>query len=160
MPNQTTPKKRTVKRVSKAAAKAPRRAAPTSSMSAEHKQALAVGREEGRAIRQYLEALDANKPRRGRKRTPFSISTRLAKVEELLAGADPLSRVHLVQERIDLQAQLENAAHPIDLDKLEKAFVRALPGYASRKGLSYTAWREAGVDAAVLKRAGLTRARG
>lgn len=145
--------------MSKAATKAPRRTAGASPMSAEHKRALAVGREEGRAIRQYLEALDANRPRRGRKRTPTSISARLAKVEELLTGADPLSRVHLVQERIDLQSQLEHAAHPIDMDKLEKAFVKALPGYASRKGLSYSAWREAGVDASVLKRAGLTRAR-
>jgi hypothetical protein len=128
-------------------------------MSPEHKEALAVGREEGRAIRQYLEALEAHKPRRGRKRTPATISVRLAKVEQLLTQADPLSRVHLVQERMDLRAEIENAARPVDMTKLETAFVKALPGYASRKGIGYHAWREAGVDGAVLKRAGISRAR-
>ncbi len=42
-------------------------------MSAEHKAALAKGREEGRAVRRYLEALEEQRPRRGRKRTPESI---------------------------------------------------------------------------------------
>ena len=36
-------------------------------MSDAHKEALAEGREQGRAVRRYLEALEANKPRRGRK---------------------------------------------------------------------------------------------
>jgi hypothetical protein len=128
-------------------------------MTPEHKQALAVGREEGRAVRQYLEAIEAHRPRRGRKRTPASISARLAKVEQLLPGADPLSRVHLVQERINLVAELEHASHPVDIAELEKAFVKALPGYASRKGIGYDAWREAGVEVAILRRAGITRVR-
>ena len=36
-------------------------------MSADHKAALAKGREEGRIVRRYLEALESNRPRRGRK---------------------------------------------------------------------------------------------
>ena len=45
-------------------------------MSAQHKEALAVGRDEGRAVRRYLEALEAHKPRRGRKRmrTPTTLA--------------------------------------------------------------------------------------
>ena len=46
-------------------------------MSSEHKAALARGREHGRAVKNYLEALSANKPKRGRKRTPDSINKRL-----------------------------------------------------------------------------------
>jgi hypothetical protein len=42
-------------------------------MSDEHKAALAEGRNQGRAVRRYLEALDAHKPRRGRKRTTESM---------------------------------------------------------------------------------------
>ena len=38
-----------------------------------HKAALATGRTEGRVVREYLEALRANKPKRGRDRK----STRL-----------------------------------------------------------------------------------
>ena len=40
------------------------------------------------------------------------------------------------------------------------AFVQAARPYGERKGISYAAWREAGVDAAVLKRAGVRRAAG
>ena len=47
-------------------------------MTDEHKQALAEGRELGRAVRDYLEALEAHKPKRGRKRTPDSVKKRLA----------------------------------------------------------------------------------
>jgi len=73
-------------------------------MSDEHKAALAEGREQGRIVRRYLEALESHRPRRGRKRTPESITKRLASVDEELASADALSRLHLVQERLDLEA--------------------------------------------------------
>ena len=44
-----------------------------SPMSDSHKAALAEGREQGRAVRRYLEALEAHKLKRGRKRTQESI---------------------------------------------------------------------------------------
>jgi hypothetical protein len=50
-------------------------------MSAGHKQALAVGREDSRAVRQYLEALQSHKPKRGRKRTSESVRARLDQIE-------------------------------------------------------------------------------
>jgi len=75
-------------------------------MSAEHKQALAIGREESRAVRRYLEALEAHKPKRGRKRTAEGIEARLRQIEGRLLSADPLTRVHLVQERINLETEL------------------------------------------------------
>jgi hypothetical protein len=126
-------------------------------MTPEHKQALALGREQGRAVRRYLEALEANKPKRGRKRTPESIAKRLADIEAKLAAADPLTRLQLSQERLDLQAELETKSQTVDLTALEKDFVAAAGEYSRRKGISYTVWREAGVDAAVLKRAGISR---
>lgn len=126
-------------------------------MSKEHKAALAEGREQGRAVRRYLEALEAHKPRRGRKRSPESLKKRLDEVESEIAVADPLQRVHLVQERIDLQAALEARESKVDLDQLEKDFVNAAGPYSDRKGISYSAWREIGVPAAVLERAGISR---
>ena len=71
-------------------------------MSDEHKAALAEGRNQGRAVRRYLEALDAHKPKRGRKRTPESMQKRLDRIDVELAGADPLKRLQLIQERLDL----------------------------------------------------------
>ena len=129
-------------------------------MSDSHKAALAEGREQGRAVRRYLEALEAHKPRRGRKRTPESMEKRLAAIEERLPEADPLTRLQLVQERMDIQHQLEAADSSVDLQELEDEFVRAAPDYSRRKGITYVAWREAGIDPAVLRRAGIRRAGG
>lgn len=126
-------------------------------MSDEHKAALAEGRNQGRAVRRYLEALEAHKPRRGRKRTPESIQKRLRKIESELENADALKRLQLIQERLDLTAELETAEAKVDLSELEQGFVDAAAAYSARKGISYAAWRELGVDAAVLKRAGISR---
>ncbi|MDP9070801.1 MAG: hypothetical protein M3N68_05875 [Actinomycetota bacterium] len=128
-----------------------------SPMSQEHKQALALGRDQGRAVRRYLEALEAHRPKRGRKRTAESIERRLADIENRLEGADPLTRLQLVQERMNLQNELASKSDVVDLSALEEDFVSAAREYGQRKGISYSAWREAGVDAAVLKRAGIRR---
>ena len=129
----------------------------TTPMSDEHKAALAEGRSQGRAVRQYLEALEMHRPKRGRKRTPESISKRLEKIEADLASAEPLQRLHLIQERLDLQRELEGMQGGVDLQGLEDEFVSAARPYSERKGISYSAWRELGVPPAVLKRAGLGR---
>lgn len=129
-------------------------------MSDAHKAALATGREEGRAVRRYLEALEANKPKRGRKRTPESMKKRLDKIQTELDGADPLTRLQLVQERMDLEREIDLAGAPVDLGELEAAFVKAAAGYSERKGISYAAWRELGVEPATLKAAGIRRAAG
>jgi hypothetical protein len=126
-------------------------------MSDSHKAALAEGREQGRSVRRYLEALEAHKPKRGRKRTPESIQKRLAAIEEQLATADPLTRVHLVQERMNLEYELAAGDNSVDLAALEDGFVEAAGPYGQRKGITYAAWREAGVDPGVLRRAGIRR---
>ena len=127
-------------------------------MSAEHKAALAEGRTQSRAVRNYLDALDAHKPKRGRKRTPDSIKKRLDAIETQIDGADPLKRLQLVQERMDLTAELANMEDKPDLSALEKGFTDSAKAYGTRKGISYAAWRELGVDASTLKAAGITRA--
>ena len=122
-----------------------------------HKAALAEGREQGRAVRRYLEALEAHKPKRGRKRTSDSMQKRLAVVEERLTYADPLSRLHLVQEKMDLERELAAGDSGVNLEELEEAFVSSAAPYGRRKGITYSAWREAGVDSSVLRRAGIRR---
>lgn len=126
-------------------------------MSDAHKAALAEGRNQGRAVRRYLEALEAHKPKRGRKRTPESMQKRLDRIDTELASADALKRLQLIQERLDLSAELEATSEKVDLSGLEQEFVGAAAAYSSRKGISYAAWRELGVEASVLKRAGIGR---
>ena len=132
-------------------------AAPKSKMTDEHKAALAAGRAEGRAVRAYLEALDQHRPKRGRKRTPDSVNARLTKIDSELVSADPMTRLSLVQERLDLLSELESLTTTVDLTALESDFVKSAKGYGERKGISYAAWREVGVSAATLKAAGISR---
>jgi hypothetical protein len=129
-------------------------------MSARHKAALAEGREQGRAVRRYLEALEASRSRRGRKRTAESIARRMVAIDGQLPGADALTRLHLVQEKMDLEAELAAGDGGVDMAALEEAFVAAAGPYGERKGITYTAWRRLGVDAAVLRRAGIRRGGG
>ena len=129
-------------------------------MSQAHKDALAIGREEGRAVRRYLEALEAHRPKRGRKRSSDTIEKRLQQIEDRIESADPLTRVHLVQERLNLSGELANKDASVDLGALEDGFVKAAKNYSERKGITYAAWREAGIDAAVLRKAGIRRAAG
>jgi hypothetical protein len=126
-------------------------------MTDEHKAALAEGREQGRAVRRYLDALEAHRPRRGRKRSPDSMRKRLNTIEAELTGADPLHRVHLTQERMDLQQQLDPGTQNVDLGAVEADFIRAAGPYSQRKGISYDAWRAAGIEPRVLRAAGIRR---
>ena len=125
-----------------------------------HKAALAKGRDEGRAVRLYLEALEITKPRRGRRRTTESIKKRLAVLGDEMATATPLNRLHLIQEQRDLEAQLAQEDEPVDLAALEKGFIKAAKAYGERRGIAYSSWRTAGVSAAVLAKAGIARTRG
>ena len=126
-------------------------------MSDSHKAALAEGREQGRAVRRYLEALEAHKPKRGRKRTAESVQKRLVAIDEKLAEADALTRLHLVQERMNLETELASSGDSVDMEGLEDDFVAAAAPYGARKGITYGAWRQLGVDPGVLRRAGIKR---
>ena len=123
-----------------------------------HKEALAVGRNQGRTVRRYLEGLEAQKPKRGRKRTPESITRRLEVIDEAIESADRLTALKLTQERLDLQAELDVMNAGDDLSELEAEFVAIAASYSERQGISYMAWREIGIPAAVLRQAGISRA--
>ncbi len=133
------------------------RRGPKGPMSESHKAALARGRAEGRAVRRYLDALRSNKPKRGRKRTPESIRKRLAALENELQDADALTELRLIQERRDLQTELESMDTGVDLEELEREFIEVAGSYSERQGISYASWREIGVPASVLKQAGISR---
>jgi hypothetical protein len=126
-------------------------------MTDEHKEKLAQGRSEAKAVKNYLEALRANKPRRGRKRTPDSINKRLGVIDDLMVDADPLDELKLIEERRRLVEELESMEATVDIAEFEAAFVQVAKGYSERQGISYTSWREVGVEPSVLKQAGITR---
>ncbi len=127
-----------------------------STMSTAHKKALANGRNEGRIIREYLEIVEATKPKRGRRRTPESIARRLSTINGELKVADPVTKVRLIQERLNLRTELASMKTKSEIAAAEARFVKVAKSFSERNDITFDAWREFGVTPAVLKRAGIT----
>lgn len=113
-----------------------------------------------RVVRRYLSAVETTRPGRGTKRTADAIGNRITKVDEMLVSADPLRRVHLIQERIELHAEYVRITNGNtgDPSQVERDFTRVARSYGDRNGITYAAWRQVGVDAKVLERAGIHKA--
>lgn len=130
-----------------------------SNHTAPNQRALAKGRAQSKAVREYLRMIEQD----GRRSSNLSPDHLNAKIHALQAGiedeADPARRVELIQKRLDLEEQLGTVADVPDPEVLENGFVEVAREYSDRKGLTYWAWREVGVPAATLKAAGISRAR-
>lgn len=127
-------------------------------MTEEHKEALAVGRTEGRFVRVYLEALVLHKPRRGRRPNVENVQARIAEVTAAIdSGVDPIKRLHLIQQRKELQEQTGETETADEFAEKEADFIKVAASYGARKGIEYATWREAGVSAEVLRAAGVPR---
>ena len=127
-------------------------------MSQDHKDALAKGRQEARAIKAYLKALANRKP--GRPVTEETLQRRLTDVAERIeASDDPLEAVDLIQRRLDIEDALSQIDDGANFDELEAGFTTHAQSYSERKGISYPAWREIGVPAATLRAAGIKETR-
>jgi hypothetical protein len=127
-------------------------------MSDEHKAALARGRREGRAVKQYLKMVGSRRP--GRPVTKESLQKRIDGLNEKIdAEEDPLKKLEMIQSRIDAEDQMTELAEAVDADAVEKEFVEVAKSYSERKGITYSAWREAGVSAQTLREAGIARTR-
>lgn len=128
-------------------------------MTEEHKRALAEGRRQARAVRDYLEVLDRDR-KPGRRLSKEEIAGKISQLEGDIEGEDdPAKRVELIQKRLDYEERLSAIEDAPDVDALRAAFIDAVKPYSERKEISYTAWREAGVPAADLKEAGIKRTR-
>lgn len=100
--------------------------------------------DEDEAVHVYLGALEAARTARGGFPDPETFGS-------ALSGSD------MVDDREGLEAVLaeETPGSDANVAKLEDDFVKAAPGYAQRHGITYDGWRNAGVDAEVLARAGI-----
>jgi hypothetical protein len=113
----------------------------TKQLSSRHKAALATGRTEGRHVSAYLDALEANRPRRGRQRTVQSIERQLTDVRTQfdtdvrtqLRGATGIKKLELVSRRIKLENELDAKKAGNDLGELRKNFVRYAGGTRAAK---------------------------
>lgn len=128
-------------------------------MSEGHKAAIAAGRSEGAAVRRYLEALKL-KRRPGRRFTKAQLAERLDELQTKVDSEEnPLVEVELRQKARDLELRIAHSDQEVDEADLEAAFVEVAKEFSERKKISYSVWREMGVPASVLKKAGIPQER-
>ena len=108
-------------------------------------------------ISAYLTALGEEKARGRRKRSPEKLLQRLNVVAEQMDSASQIVKVRLIQERLDIEDAMRPDPPSVAFSPLEDAFCSVVGSWSASKGISYSAWREVGVPAAVLKRAGVRR---
>jgi DNA polymerase/3'-5' exonuclease PolX len=118
----------------------------------EHLAALAQGRTEGKAVREYMHAI-GNQQKRSRGRAPKDAAAIQAQID---ATEDPVERLKL-RPLLRAAQERESTTSEQDMETLEEAFVKVAGSYSQRHGLTYSDWRTEGVPASVLKRAGIGR---
>lgn len=124
-------------------------------MDADHKAKLAQGRADARVVKAYLDYLEDNRPKRGRRRTEASITARLSAIESELENASSLARLNLYQEQSDLETELAAMKKKVDGTELRANFIEAAPRYAASKGIERAAFRQMGIDLQTLREAGV-----
>lgn len=114
-------------------------------------------------VSRYLEQITRRKPR-GRvsyKVDPKACQGRLDQIIALIAKErNPLAKLRLTQERLELQALIAELGSTGPSDDWEPEFILVAKSFSDDKGISYSAWREVGVSADVLRQAGIARTRG
>lgn len=106
-------------------------------------------------MRAYLEALESNRPKRGRKRTRETVQRQLDEATVEIGESTGLNKLLAAQRKIDLAAELESFDEVVDMGELQARFVTHAAAYGAAKGISRRAWRAAGVPAEVLGLAGI-----
>ena len=156
-----SPAKTTTKKPAKKAVKRSTTRPAVRKLSASHKAALAQGRTMSATVDRYLAAVNTPK-RRGRKVTKATLEQRLVQAQTQVKTATGVEKVLAAQNVRDLRAKLAQASvsSDADLKSLEAAFVKVAKRFAENRGISYGAWRAAGVSADVLRKAGVPRRRG
>jgi hypothetical protein len=113
-------------------------------------------RAETTAVAAYLTALKGPRPSGSSKAKREGVMRRRAQIEQWISNErSPIREVELIQQRLDIDAQLSKLDEAARLPELEEAFVNVAASWAKRRGITAAALREAGVPAGVLKRAGL-----
>jgi hypothetical protein len=130
-------------------------------MTATHKKALADGRSMSATVDAYLAAINVPK-KRGRKVSTAVLEQRLVRARSRAKTATGVDKVLAAQEVRDLQARLAQASATTatDVRSLESAFVKVAGRFSEKRGIRWSAWRDAGVSGEVLKKAGIARTRG
>jgi hypothetical protein len=91
-----------------------------------------------------------------------TLEQRLAAARERFNSSVGVDKLFAAQEIRDLKARLKlmETSAAVDVKSLEAAFVKIAKKFSENRGVTYGAWRDAGVPAPVLKKAGIRRTHG
>lgn len=145
-----TTRKRTVKRATKKRP-AQKRA---------RKAAVIDAKMEAMRISHYLRALHAKKTTKGPKVNPKVLEKRIDTAKANVAMKTGIAQLSAVQHLRNLQKKAASPAMNGNFERYEKDFIAVAGPYSERNGIDYGTWRAVGVDADVLKKAGIVRTRG
>lgn len=121
--------------------------------SEEWKEASRFGHESNRLVDEYLAVLKQPKPRMPSQKTVERIAAEMPK-------ARGVQLVILMQQEKDARAALEHATKGKErLAAAEAGFVTVAKRFSEKKKITYDTWRDFGVPAPVLKKAGIARTR-
>ena len=127
-------------------------------LSSEEKQRMAEGRSHSRVVERYLREIATGKyHKRGpRKNDPEAIKAELAELNAKIASSPPgVEKLVLVENRRKLEQILAGRAENEAFDELENKFLGIAKVFSDTRGISYESWREMGVPARVLIKAGI-----
>ena len=128
-------------------------------MSDEHKAALAQGRRESRAIKGYLVALGQTKAGSScHERIPGAKAQRFGCEDRVRVRSIEACRSGAATFGDGSSARVDGAIRRIS-ESWKRDSSQVAKSYSERKGISYSAWREIGVSADVLRRAGIAQTR-
>jgi hypothetical protein len=112
-------------------------------------------------VNRYLTALRTSKPR-GRPISAATLEQRLVGARSRFQTSLGVEKLLAAQEIRDIQTRLTRfeSAASVDVKGLEAEFVKIAQQFGENRGVTYGTWRDAGVPAEVLQRAGIKRTRG
>jgi len=129
-------------------------------LSAEHKEALSIGRFQSAAVRKYLEIALVDKPKRGRKRTAASITLQIERLTKIIdsPSTDVIAKLKSLSNRAKLQDELAKIKNVTDAERrneIEALFILHAKTYGEAHGIQKKTWLEIGVDPKILAKAGI-----
>lgn len=122
-------------------------------MDADHKANLMAGRARAATVKQYLKALPDMQ--RLSKTTEKELREQLATAQAAADNSDDLTRLEHLQRVHDLEDQIIQLDEKAAFDDLTDQFIGIAAEYSEVKGIDRRAWRDYGVPASVLDRAGI-----
>ena len=160
MPPAKKTTKKTAKKTTKKTAEKTTKRSRERKLSVTHKKALAEGRTNSSIVNNYLSAINAPR-KRGRKVSTATLEQRLVAAQTEVKTATGVDKVLAAQEVRDLRATIARAStsNGADVKSLETRFVKIAKTFGENRGVTYGAWRDAGVPADVLRKAGVARTR-